>query len=169
MTDPAVDNVPGGTMKVLVYIASSLALASSLGGCATVTRGTTTQFNVTSTPPGAAVTTSTGFSCSPTPCGMKVPRKDGFDVTVTKTGYTPKTLHVRSVVAGGGAAGMAGNIILGGVIGMAVDGTDGAMNDLRPNPLTVTLQPTASAAASPPAAQPASDPQSAPAPATATP
>jgi len=144
-------------MKVLVYIASSLALASSLGGCATVTRGTTTQFNVTSTPPGAAVTTSTGFSCSPTPCGMKVPRKDGFDVTVTKTGYTPKTLHVRSVVAGGGAAGMAGNIILGGVIGMAVDGTDGAMNDLTPNPLDITLEPEAAAQAAPaPASQPAS-------------
>jgi hypothetical protein len=144
-------------MKVLAYIASTVALAAGLGGCATVTRGTTTQFTVTSTPPGAAVKTSAGFSCAPTPCSMKLPRKSAFDVTVSKTGYLPKTQHVRSAVAGGGAAGMAGNLLLGGVIGMAVDGTDGSMNNLTPNPLDVTLEPEATAQATPvPATQTAS-------------
>src|ERR1700743_1012640 len=111
-------------MKAIVLGASAVMLAAGSRGCATVTRGTTTTFNVTSTPPGAAVKTSTGFSCPATPCGMKVPRKDGFDVTVSKAGYTPKTQHVRTAVAGGGAAGMAGNLLLGGVVGMAVDGTN---------------------------------------------
>jgi hypothetical protein len=151
-------------MKFIIYAASAIGLAASLGGCATVTRGTTTEFAVTSQPPGAAVKTSTGFSCDATPCSMKVPRKDSFDVTVTKTGYVTKTLHVRSAVGGGGAAGMAGNVVLGGVIGMAVDGTDGAMDDLTPNPMNVALDaevpppPLAAAAAPPPAAAPAAAP-----------
>lgn len=147
-------------MRSEIYAAVAVGLAASLGGCATVTRGTTTQFAVTSTPPGAAVKTSTGFSCDATPCSMKMPRKHEFDVTVTKVGYQSKTQHVRSAVAGAGAAGMAGNIVLGGVIGMAVDGTSGAMDDLTPNPIHFDLEPD-SAAADPP-------PDPTPSPATAT-
>jgi hypothetical protein len=98
------------------------------------------------------VKTSTGFTCGPTPCQIKLPRKTPFDATITLTGYEPQTVHVRSEVGGGGAAGMAGNVIAGGLIGMAVDGSDGAMNDLKPNPLTITLQPVTTSAA--PAASP---------------
>jgi len=128
-------------MKTILLGAPALLLALGLGGCATVTRGTTTTINVVSEPPGAAVKTSNGFACSPTPCGMKVPRKDGFDVTVTKDGFQPVTSHVRTQVSGGGGAGFAGNIVAGGLIGMAVDGTNGSMNDLVPNPVKVTLEP----------------------------
>jgi hypothetical protein len=131
-----------------------------LGGCATVTRGTTTQFAVESTPPGAKVTTSTGFSCSPTPCHMKMSRKEPFDATVSLDGYAPQTTHISSKVGGAGAAGMAGNVILGGVIGIGVDAASGAIDDLSPNPLKVTLMrapadPSAGPAAS--AAPAASD------------
>lgn len=136
-------------MKSFIYAAAALGLAASVGGCATVTRGTTTKFTVTSTPPGAAVKTSTGFTCAATPCSMKMPRKESFDVTATLDGYAAKTLHVRSGVAGAGAAGMAGNLVLGGVIGMAVDGTSGAMDDLTPNPLHFDLGPATAATPAP--------------------
>ena len=152
-------------MKTLAFAVSATVLVAGLGGCATVTRGTTTQFKVSSTPPGAAVTTSNGFACDATPCSIKVPRKDSFDVTVTKTGYAAKTLHVRSAVAAGGMAGMVGNAVLGGFIGMAVDGTNGSMNDLTPNPMDVTLD---SASTSPADAPPApAAPMAAPEPAPA--
>lgn len=134
-------------MKSSVLAVTAIMLGAGLTGCATVTRGTDTKFSVLTTPTGAAVTTSTGFSCSPTPCGMKMPRKDSFDVTITRAGYAPATQHIRSSVGGGGAAGMAGNILLGGVIGMAVDGSNGAMNDLSPNPLILTLAPLSPAGA----------------------
>jgi len=42
-------------------------------------------------------------------------------------------------VVGAGAAGMAGNVILGGLIGAAVDAGSGAMKDLKPNPVKVTM------------------------------
>jgi len=132
-------------MKAVMFAASAIVLSASLAGCATVVRGTSTEFKVVSTPPGASVRTSTGFACSPTPCSIKLPRKAEFDATVTLAGYKAQTVHVRSVVGGGGAAGFAGNMVAGGLVGMAVDGADGAMNDLKPNPLSVTLQPESAA------------------------
>ena len=40
---------------------------------------------------------------------------------------------------GAGTAGMAGNLVVGGIIGMGVDAATGAMNSHVPNPLVVTL------------------------------
>ena len=57
------------------------------------------------------------------------------------SGYKTKTASVRSQIAGAGGAGMAGNILVGGIIGIGVDATSGAMNDLTPNPLLIVLQP----------------------------
>jgi hypothetical protein len=60
---------------------------------------------------------------------------------------------VTSGVSNGGAAGMAGNVILGGLIGAVVDGASGAMNDLRPNPLQVAMVPQGGSAPAPAAAE----------------
>jgi hypothetical protein len=40
-------------------------------------------------------------------------------------------------------AGMAGNILLGGIVGVVVDATSGATKELKPNPLRVKLEPIA--------------------------
>ena len=137
-------------MKSVIWAAALCATGLWLTGCATVTRGTTTQLQVASTPPGASVKTSTGFTCAPTPCKLKVPRKSGFGVTVAKAGYAPQTVQVHTAVHGGGAAGFVGNAVLGGLVGMAVDGSDGAMNDLVPNPVSVTLVKAVEASAAAP-------------------
>lgn len=146
-------------MNSVFGAAPATALLLCLGACATVTRGTSTDFKVSSTPPGASVMTSTGFSCSPTPCVIhKMVRKEAFDATVTLAGYKPITRHVQSLVQGGGAAGAVGNALVGGVIGIAVDATDGAMDDLVPNPLAVTLQPADAPAPAPTATSDATSP-----------
>ena len=54
-------------------------------------------------------------------------------------------------VAGSGGAAMAGNVLVGGLIGAGVDASSGAMLDLVPNPMKVTLEPEGAAA---PASQP---------------
>jgi hypothetical protein len=117
-----------------------LAALSSLGACATVTRGSSDTWTVNTTPSGAAVKTSNQFACDSTPCTFKMSRKAEFDVTINKAGYKTWTGHVTHHVSGAGGAGMAGNVILGGVIGAVVDASTGAMNDLVPNPLNVTLE-----------------------------
>lgn len=114
-----------------------LALAL-LSGCATITRGTSESFVIETDPPGAAATLTNGMSCT-TPCSLKVKRRGDFVVTLEREGYEPVTATVTSSVDGGGAAGMAGNVILGGLIGAGVDAGSGAMHSHKPNPLTVTM------------------------------
>lgn len=112
----------------------------SLSACATVTRGTSEAFTVNTDPSGAAVRTTAGFACDATPCTWKMPRKAEFDVTITKPGYKTVQTHVVHQVSSGGGAAMAGNVILGGLIGAGVDVATGAMMELKPNPLTVKLE-----------------------------
>jgi hypothetical protein len=117
-----------------------VAALSSTAACATVTRGSNDTFTVQTTPAGAAVRTSNGFACDQTPCSFKMSRRSEFAVDITKAGYKPWHGQVTNKVSGAGGAGMAGNVIVGGIIGAGVDIVSGAMLDLTPNPLVVTLE-----------------------------
>jgi hypothetical protein len=131
--------------------------AVALSGCATVTRGTTNEVSFESTPSGATVLTSLQQTCV-TPCMLEVARNQSFTATFNLEGFEPQTVPVTTQVAGAGAAGMAGNLILGGVVGVVVDASTGAMNEHVPNPVIVTFGESAEPidpAASPPAGTPA--------------
>ena len=123
-----------------------LAASVLLAGCATVTRGTSQTFKIDSTPIGAQVAMSNGQNCV-TPCKLKLKRRPGFTATFTKEGFETQTVKVDSELHGGGAAAGAGNLLLGGVIGGLVDGSNGSLNSLSPNPLQVTLVPQSNASA----------------------
>ena len=125
-------------MKVSTRIACVAIATLVLPACATITRGTKEKFVIESTPSAVDVALSTGATCV-TPCKLKLKRKDGFIATFSKAGYEPTKAEVQSKFSGGGAAAGAGNILVGGVIGAVVDGTNGSLNDLKPNPLKVTL------------------------------
>ena len=131
--------------------------AMSLAACATVTRGDHTAWEVNTTPPGARVTTSNGYSCDSTPCSIRMPRKSEFSASITKAGYTTLQVSVTTKVATSGGVAMAGNVLLGGVVGAGVDLATGAMLDLTPNPVNVTLEKddVPPAPPPPPVAQPA--------------
>jgi hypothetical protein len=137
-------------MSRLLMLASCAALAS----CATVTRGTTTAFVVETIPSGAQVELSTGQICEATPCTFaRISREAEFTVTVSKDGYETTTHDVTHRTAGAGGAGMAGNVLIGGIIGAAIDANSGATQDLVPNPLVIHMTPVAPVAT--PAAAPA--------------
>lgn len=127
-------------MRSLFRVTALVVAAGSLGACATVTRGTNTAWEVNTSPPGAKVKTTNGFFCDSTPCALKMPRKSEFTAEITKDGYKPASVHVTNKVGSGGSAGMAGNVLVGGIIGAAVDVGSGAMLDLTPNPVNVTLE-----------------------------
>lgn len=114
--------------------------ALMLPACATITRGTDQTFVIESDPPGANAELSTGISCK-TPCALRLKRRHSFTVDITRKGFEPVRATVDSGVSGGGGAAMAGNVILGGIVGAVIDGTNGSMNELRPNPLKVNLVP----------------------------
>ena len=115
-----------------------LALAFMSFGCASITRGTDETFVIQTLPAGASARLSNGLFCT-TPCSLIVSRKGSFTVTLEKEGYEAVMTSVVSKRDGAGTAGMAGNLVVGGIIGMGVDAATGAMNSHVPNPLVVTL------------------------------
>ena len=117
-----------------------LALAAMCSGCASITRGTTEQIQIMSEPPGAEARTSLGQVCA-TPCTLQFNRKDEFVVTASKPGYHSAEMPVGTRISGGGAAGFAGNVLAGGVVGMAVDAASGATLEHYPNPVMLNLTP----------------------------
>jgi hypothetical protein len=135
---------PKGEFEMNAYARAAAVAALLLfsSGCATITRGTQDTLIVESDPPGADVTLSNGLS-GKTPATFKLPRKETVVVKISRDGYEPVEINVVPQIVGAGAAGMAGNVILGGVIGAAVDAGTGSMKDLKPNPVSVKLFPLA--------------------------
>lgn len=141
----------------------------ALSGCASVTRGVDETMTFDSVPPGATMRSVYDTHCGTcmvdsvasapavdepapvpgpaciTPCTIVVPRNKVLVATFTKEGYEPEIVNVRWKVAGTGAAGFAGNVILGGAIGLAIDAGTGAALDHTPNPAIAILRPIAAA------------------------
>ena len=67
-------------------------------------------------------------------------RKGEYVVRIEKEGYQTVEVKILHETAGGGAAGIAGNVLISGLIGVAVDSSSGATQDLAPNPIEVNLQ-----------------------------
>ena len=134
-------------------------------GCASVTRGTTENISISSTPAGATADIS-GLdipTACVTPCVVQAKRNADITVTVNKEGYEPQIIPLTKEIPGTGAAGFAGNILLGGLVGMGVDAATGAAMDHKPNPVIVTLQPRGTPHAArprPPKRPPPPQPQS---------
>jgi hypothetical protein len=128
-----------------------------LSGCATITRGTKDTLIVESDPAGADVRLSTGQT-GKTPTSFKLSRSEPLVVTISKEGYETLNVSVNPQVVGAGAAGMAGNVLVGGLIGAGVDAYSGAMKDLKPNPVSVKMVKLESHAAPAAPAAPATAP-----------
>ena len=127
-------------------IVGVLAFCAILGGCASVTRGTTETISVASTPSGAEAEISgleAPMTCM-TPCSFVAKRNADITVTVSKDGYEHEVIQLTKDIPAAGVAGFAGNVIAGGLIGMGVDAATGAATDHKPNPVIVTLHPKAS-------------------------
>lgn len=135
-------------MRSIIVALLSAALSS---GCASVVRGTSEKVVINAEPADATIRTSLGHSCASSPCTVEVSRRTEFSATAKKPGYKPGSIHIGTRVGGGGAAGFAGNVLVGGVIGMGVDAATGATLDHFPNPALIKLEPVGAAA---PAAAP---------------
>ncbi|GGC63931.1 translation initiation factor 2 [Chelatococcus reniformis] len=133
-----------------VFFAAAAAAALVGAGCGTVVRGTTEKVTVESNPPGAQVVSNMGMSCPAAPCIWDVPRKQEFVATFSLDGHYPVQIPVTTRLSGGGAAGLAGNILIGGVIGVGVDAATGAPLDHTPNPVIANMVPIESRPAAKP-------------------
>lgn len=123
-------------MKNLITYSLLIFLFSS---CASLTQGTSDAFLITSKPNNVEIKTSHGYFCS-APCALKLPKKESFTITASKKGYCSRVYNVISAMGGSGGAAMAGNVLVGGLIGAGVDTMTGAAKHLEPNPLNIELE-----------------------------
>jgi len=65
-----------------------------------------------------------------TPASFKLARKGEYKITISKDGYKNAEVLVKNKITNAGSAGMAGNVLVGGIIGVGVDTSTGAMKDL---------------------------------------
>lgn len=115
------------------------AVALLIAGCATITRGSEDVLVVNVQPADATVSLSTGETCQGGQCSFRLPRRSDLQVTVSRDRCETQVVNITHRTADAGAMGMAGNVLVGGFIGIGVDAVSGATQDLVPNPVNVTL------------------------------
>lgn len=131
-------------------IAATVSAVAMLAGCATIFTGANQDIDIASSPDGATVTIvnsggATVFS-GVTPTEAQLARGEGFfdaekyTVTISKEGYPEQTVYLNSTANGWTFA----NLILGGVVGILIDGATGAIYSYKPKDINVTLGTEAS-------------------------
>ena len=128
-------------MKKILQVVGALLLS----GCATVVSGTSQTVAISSTPQGAYCSVSRGGgqvgAISSTPGNVSVGKSgSALSVTCSKPGYQSATSFANSSFNGW----TFGNIVVGGLIGVAVDASTGANFDY-PASIDVPMQPDVSA------------------------
>ncbi len=113
--------------------------AMMTSGCATVLHGTTQSTQITSDPPGAtAILLPTGKTLT-TPATVTLARKNVYTVLFSLEGYEPMTIYVNKVHSDA----TVGNVLVGGLVGITTDYSNGAAWNLHPNPVHARLVPLA--------------------------
>lgn len=117
-------------MTGLVRLLALGFLALQIGGCATVINGTSQDVNIDTPNAAKAECTLSNRSMEQpltvvTPATVRVPRSGGdLGVTCEREGYHPASGRIGSLFTGT----TVGNVLIGGLIGVAVDATSGANN-----------------------------------------
>ncbi|MCX5765610.1 MAG: PEGA domain-containing protein [Gemmatimonadetes bacterium] len=105
-----------------------------LAGCATIMHGTSQGLGLSSSPTDAKVTVD-NKPLGNTPVVATLSRKDTHIIRFEMAGFLPYEATVTRKVSGW----VWGNIIFGGLIGLAVDAITGGLYELSPEQVTATL------------------------------
>lgn len=113
-----------------LILTAALSGSLCLTGCASIVHGTTQDFTVDTTPANATLSVD-GVTEGQTPIQISLKRDEAHTLKISLSGYEPVTFHLQRYVTGW----VIGNIVFGGLIGLAVDASDGAMYSLSPEQL----------------------------------
>src|SRR5271166_377755 len=112
------------------FVAATFALCS----CASIMHGTHQDVGISSNPTGAQVSVD-GLLKGTTPVVARLRRKDNHIVRIELAGYKPFETTLTTKVSGW----VWGNIVFGGLIGLAVDAIDGGLYNLTPEQISGQL------------------------------
>jgi hypothetical protein len=124
------------TVYKWLFIMALLSTTFIINGCATVINGTTQEVGISTDPSGATLCVD-GREYYKSPAKIIMKRKDDHMVEVTKDGYDKENVNIKSVISGA----VAGNLLLGGLIGVGVDALSGGASRLEPDNINVRLRP----------------------------
>jgi len=105
-----------------------------LFGCGTIIHGGSQDVSVTSSPGGATVEID-GTEVGDTPVTKSLDRGSQHTVAISMDGYETEQVTIQKNVSGW----VVGNILFGGLIGLAVDAGTGGMYKLSPTQVRQTL------------------------------
>jgi PEGA domain len=128
----------GGFVRIVTraatFVAVSTATLLTLAACATIMHGTNQDVGISSSPTGAYVSVDNAQR-GMTPLITKISRKDNHVVRIEAAGYQPFEATMTRSVSGW----VWGNIVFGGLIGLAVDAMSGGLYKLTPEQVSGTL------------------------------
>ncbi len=104
--------------------------------CCTIMHGTTQDIAISSYPSEATVTLDGGMVLGKTPVITELSRKKDHIIKIELEGYMPYEIGLTGEVSGW----VWGNIIFGGLIGLAVDAITGGLYVLTPEDVTAELK-----------------------------
>ncbi len=111
-----------------------------IAGCASIMKGSKETVSITSMPSQAKVSIETtggvGVWTGETPATVKISKKKEYLVKIDLEGYQQGTAHITK---DGVEGWFWGNLICGGILGIIIDASNGAMNKLEPNQIHVEL------------------------------
>lgn len=127
-------------------IAAAMVAMTAVTGCASIFTGTTQKAAFDTAPSGAKITISDRAGnvvhSGETPFTVRLKRGAGFmrpqhySVKFEKEGFVPKEV----ALASGPNGWVFGNILIGGLVGVVIDGASGAMFAVSPGSLSVPLE-----------------------------
>ena len=106
-----------------------------LANCAAICCGTKQGIQINTQPPGATVKIN-GVDSGVTPTKAQLTRKETHRVGLTLAGYKPKEV----VLEPGFNPVVLGNILIGGLVGLVVDGCTGAWCKLNPGKVEAVME-----------------------------
>lgn len=116
-----------------VFLLSMSVLWTS--GCASIVHGTRQKIAITSRPAGADVSID-GEARGQTPLEVELKRKDDHKVVLSQKGSSPQEVRLENRISGW----FWGNLGFGGLVGLVIDATNGAMYKLKPDKVSVQFQ-----------------------------
>ena len=106
-----------------------------IAGCASIMHGSLQTINVTSDPVGATVKVD-GVEVGTTPVVKDLARKSEHVIVISMEGYEDYEIKIEKAVDGA----FWGNLLFGGLIGMIIDASSGAMYRLTPEQVYAELE-----------------------------
>jgi PEGA domain. len=123
-------------MKRTNLLLSALVLMSLVfTNCATIIHGSRQNISISSNPSKAVVVID-NVDKGMTPVTVRLTRKDHHTIQINLAGYLPYETKLTSKVDGW----IVGNIVFGGLIGLAIDAASGSMYRLTPDQIQAELR-----------------------------